>query len=112
MIPSPTPSPPPASLPAPLKAPGFGILNGHIYIMGGGDDTLPTRNGTYDYDIAADTWTSRAALPLPVYDPASAVLNGKVWLSGGGDPFTACGGQMADCGAAGRHPPAVPRPRP
>ena len=52
------------SMPATLGGPGFGIINGHIYVAGGRNINNTNLNTLYDYDIAADTWTQRANLPL------------------------------------------------
>ena len=45
-------------------------------------------NTLYDYDIAANTWTTRANMPSGVNVPGSAVIAGKLWVFGGGNPFT------------------------
>ena len=50
-------------MPATLGGPGFGIINGHMYIAGGRDLANTNLNTLYDYDIAANTWTPRANLP-------------------------------------------------
>src|SRR6202035_5180591 len=39
---------------------GFGVVNGHLYVAGGRDATNTVIATTWDYDIAADTWTARA----------------------------------------------------
>ena len=46
------------SMPATLGGPGFGIINGHIYIAGGRNLANTNLNTLYDYDIAANTWTT------------------------------------------------------
>src|SRR6476661_2799686 len=76
------------SMPATLGGPGFGIINGHIYIAGGRDINNTNLNTVYDYDIAANTWTTRANMPSGVNVPGSAVIAGKLWVFGGGNPFT------------------------
>ena len=59
------------SMPATLGGPGFGIINGHIYIAGGRNLANTNLNTLYDYDIAANTlddrgqyaqWRQRAGL--------------------------------------------------
>ena len=75
-------------MPATLGGPGFGIINGHIYIAGGRDLNNTNLNTLYDYDIAANTWTTRANMPSGVNVPGSAVIAGKLWVFGGGNPFT------------------------
>jgi N-acetylneuraminic acid mutarotase len=75
------------SMPATLGGPGFGIINGHMYIAGGRNLANTNLNTLYDYDIAANTWTARANLPAGVNVPGSAVIGGKLWVFGGGNPF-------------------------
>ena len=79
------------SMPATLGGPGFGIINGHMYIAGGRDINNTNLNTLYDYDIAANTWTTRANMPSGVNVPGSAVIAGKLWVFGGGNPFTGPG---------------------
>jgi len=76
------------SMPATLGGPGFGIINGHLYVAGGRDLNNTNLNTLYDYDIAANTWTTRASMPSGVNVPGSAVIAGKLWVFGGGNPFT------------------------
>src|SRR5262249_20407571 len=72
-------------MPATLGGPGFGVINGHLYVAGGRDINNTNLNTLYDYDIANDTWTQRANLPTGINVPASAVIGGKLWIFGGGD---------------------------
>jgi N-acetylneuraminic acid mutarotase len=76
------------SMPATLGGPGFGIINGHLYVAGGRDINNTNLNTLYDYDIAGDAWTQRANLPSGINVPGSAVIGGKLWVFGGGNPFT------------------------
>ena len=80
-----------ASMPATLGGPGFGIINGHIYIAGGRDLNNTNLNTLYDYDIVANTWTQRANLPTGMNVPGSAVIGGQLWVFGGGNPFLGSG---------------------
>jgi N-acetylneuraminic acid mutarotase len=82
-----------ASMPITMGGPAFGIINGHIYMAGGGKLNNTKLNTLYDYDIAADTWTQRANLPTGINVPGSAVITGKLWAFGGGNPFS--GGSAA-----------------
>ena len=79
------------SMPATLGGPGFGIINGHIYIAGGRNLANTNLNTLYDYDIAANTWTTGANMPSGVNVPGSAVIAGKLWVFGGGNPFAGSG---------------------
>ena len=81
------------SMPITMGGPGFGIINGHIYIAGGRDINNTNLNTLYDYDIAADTWAARANLPTGINVPGSAVIGDKLWVFGGGNPFA--GGSAA-----------------
>jgi N-acetylneuraminic acid mutarotase len=74
-----------------LGGPGFGIINGHLYTVGGRDASNTVVNLVYDYDIAADTWTQRANVPTAINVPGSAVVAGKLWVFGGGNPFVNSG---------------------
>ena len=80
-----------ASMPITMGGPGFGIINGHIYIAGGRNLGSTNLNTLYDYDIAANTWTQRTNLPTGVNVPGSAVIGGKLWVFGGGNPFVGSG---------------------
>jgi N-acetylneuraminic acid mutarotase len=88
------------SMPATLGGPGFGVINGHMYVAGGRDINNTNLNTLYDYDIAADTWTQRANLPSGTNGPGSAVIGGKLWVFGGGNPFLGSAG-MALAGKKG-----------
>ena len=79
------------SMPATLGGPGFGIINGHMYIAGGRNLANTNLNTLYDYDIAANTWTTGANMPSGVNVPGSAVIAGKLWVFGGGNPFLGSG---------------------
>ena len=74
-------------MPAALGGPGYGVINGHLYVAGGRDINNPNLNTLYDYDIAANTWATRASLPSGINVPGSGVLNGKLYIFGGGNPF-------------------------
>ena len=76
------------SMPATLGGPGFGIINGHMYVAGGRDLNNTNLNTLYDYNIATDSWTTGATMPSGVNVPGSAVIGGKLWVIGGGNPFT------------------------
>ena len=80
-----------ANMPATLGGPGFGIINGHMYVAGGRDLNNTNLNTLYDYNIATDSWTTGANMPGGVNVPASAVIGGKLWVMGGGNPFTGPG---------------------
>jgi N-acetylneuraminic acid mutarotase len=74
-------------IPHAVGGPGFGIINGHLYVAGGRDASNTEIALVYDYDIAANTWTARASLPAANNVPGSGVVNGQLWLFGGGNTF-------------------------
>jgi N-acetylneuraminic acid mutarotase len=50
------------SMPATLGGPGFGVINGHLYVAGGRDINNTNLSTLYDYDIATDTCDWRKAM--------------------------------------------------
>jgi N-acetylneuraminic acid mutarotase len=79
------------SMPITLGGAGSGVINGHIYMVGGRNSSNDDLNTVYDYDITADTWTQRANVPTGINAPGSAVICGKLWIFGGGNPFLGSG---------------------
>jgi N-acetylneuraminic acid mutarotase len=76
-----------ASLPSGLHHAGIGVVNDRLYVIGGFEYagfTLwnPTTH-VYQYDPAADRWSSRKAMPTARGALAVAVLNGKLHAVGG-----------------------------
>src|SRR5205823_7169515 len=73
-----------ASMPVGHTFAGFGMINDHLYVVGG--------EGGYtsllDYDVAANAWTGRAAMPAGAYEMGSAVVGGRQWVFGGIDSST------------------------
>jgi N-acetylneuraminic acid mutarotase len=80
-----------ANIPASLSGPGYGIIDGHLYVAGGRNTGSTNLNTLYDYDIAANTWVQRANLPTGVNVPGSTVICDKLWIFGGGNPFFGSG---------------------
>ena len=66
---------------------GSGVIGSHLYVAGGRDAPNTVIGLVWDYNIATDTWQSRAPLPAVNNVPGSAVINGKLWQFGGGNPF-------------------------
>ena len=67
------------------------IIAGHLYLAGGRDAAGTTVNTLYDYNIALDTWTIRAAMPTAASTPGGVNLGGQLWVIGGGNPFRPAG---------------------
>ena len=58
------------------------VVNGKIYVIGGGkDECLST---VEEYDPATDTWTKKADMPTPRLCLSTSVVNGKIYAIGGG----------------------------
>jgi N-acetylneuraminic acid mutarotase len=79
------------NMPAALGGGGSGVINGHLYVAGGRDGTTVALNTLYDYDIAANSWSTKATLLAGTNVPGSGVINGKLFIYGGGNPFSAGG---------------------
>ncbi|MDQ6738922.1 MAG: hypothetical protein M3021_00740, partial [Actinomycetota bacterium] len=75
-------------IPQALGGSGYGVYNGHIYVAAGFDASATVSALTFDYNIAADTWTAKADMPTPVADPGSSIVNGKLWVYGGETSLT------------------------
>ena len=67
------------AIPQTVASPGFGIINGHVYIAGG-NSTNPRY--LYDYDIAHNTWTRRAKSQMAMIS-GSAVVDGQLRVFNG-----------------------------
>ncbi len=76
-----------ADLPSPLASPASGVINGHLYIVGGRNAGTSALNTNFDYDITANAWTARALLPVAANAPGGAAYRGSLWVFGGGMPF-------------------------
>ena len=74
-------------MPVALLTGGYGIVNGHLYILGGANSDGTSVNTTYDYDIAGNTWTTRTAVPSAISGLGSAVVGNNIIIFGGGTPF-------------------------
>src|SRR5439155_9945841 len=83
-------------MPQPIVDPGFGVINGKLYIAGGFDRNEQNLNTLYAYDITANNWTRLADLPQAVGAPGSVVASGKLWVFGGGDPTRTSATQIYD----------------
>jgi hypothetical protein len=76
-----------APLPQALYLPGFGAINGKVYVAAGNNGSTEL-NTLYIYDIGTNTWTTGANVPTAVTAPGSTVYQGKLYLFGGGFPTT------------------------
>src|SRR5262249_23331559 len=75
-----------APMPQPLLGPGFGAIDGKLYIAGGFNGSV-FLNTLYIYDISTGTWSTGANLPQLVGWPGSTVFDDgtgpKRYLYGG-----------------------------
>jgi uncharacterized repeat protein (TIGR01451 family) len=56
--------------------------NGHLYQIGG-NDAVGYHDGTYAYDIAADTWMTMTSMITPTYYMDGAAIDGNIYIPGG-----------------------------
>ncbi len=60
------------------------VLDGKIYVIGGGISRATGSAAVEMYDPQTDTWdVTIASLPVPLFAPASATANGKIYVMGG-----------------------------
>lgn len=82
-------------IPPGLAFPMVESVNGKIYVMGGAINATTTSSAVYEYNIANNSWTSKA----PIYFPSSVALmdaaaythRGKIYLMGGTTGVTTAG---------------------
>ena len=58
------------------------VVNGKIYVIGGGKDKAFSI--VEEYNPATDTWTEKADMPTPRCILSTSVVNGKIYAIGGG----------------------------
>ncbi len=74
------------AMPHAINASASGVVNGHMYVLGGADASNTVLNTIYNYNIASDTWTtSTSPLLNPTWLVGSAVVDGQIWAIGGED---------------------------
>ena len=61
-----------------------GVVQGRLYVLGGGVFGGAAVNTTQIYDPTTNKWTSGAAMPKVNANAAAAVYNGKIYCFGGG----------------------------
>jgi N-acetylneuraminic acid mutarotase len=59
------------------------VVDGRIYVIGGGDSMAQGLQIVEEYNPATDTWTRKADMPTPRWDLSSAVVDGKIYAIGG-----------------------------
>ncbi len=77
-----------APMPLPRREFATAMLNGRVYVLGGGDTQAgtipaPATATVQVYDPATNAWTSGTDMPTAVYNHAAAALGGKIYVVGG-----------------------------
>ena len=62
---------------------GAAIVNGRIYAIGGYIQGMGATNKVEEYDIATDTWTTKANMPTLRQSLGVSACNGKIYAIGG-----------------------------
>ena len=74
-----------APMPTATSTVAVGVIEGQIYVIGGGVLPATCLDNTQIYDPAANTWSAGAPLPVGTCNGASAaVVNGILYVFGGG----------------------------
>lgn len=69
---------------------GAAVINGKIYVAGGWTTSPPLpNNNLWEYDIATNTWATKASMPTLSACGATEVINGKLYVT------TACNGYIS-----------------
>ena len=74
-----------ADIPTPRLLLAASVVDGKIYVIGGGNRSqlgLPT---VEEYDPATDTWTRKADMPTPRHGLSTSVVNGRIYAISGFD---------------------------
>lgn len=59
------------------------VANDSAYLMGGRAGYGATNSSVYQYDVASDSWVSRASMPNSVMGAGIASVGTKIWVIGG-----------------------------
>jgi N-acetylneuraminic acid mutarotase len=82
-----------ASMAVGRVGPGIAAVNGKIYVMGGSvgssDATRQAVASVEEYDVATNTWTTKASMPIASVFPAALLAsNGRIYVIGGANSAT------------------------
>ncbi|MGD6853116.1 MAG: Kelch repeat-containing protein [Candidatus Bathyarchaeia archaeon] len=76
-----------AEIPTPRYGMSANLVDGKIYVLGGGHHNVYPGNTCSDlnevYDPLTDTWSTRSSLPTAVLYAASVVVDGEIYVLGG-----------------------------
>jgi N-acetylneuraminic acid mutarotase len=71
---------PRAPLPAVRHLPdGAAVINGKIYVPGGLTPLGPSRS-LFVYNVASNSWTTKALMPIRSHGGGAAAIDGKLWV--------------------------------
>jgi N-acetylneuraminic acid mutarotase len=75
-----------------------GYYNGKVYLVGGYStgSVTPAFAQVWEYDVLANTWTTKTSMPEALGGAASAVVNGHLYVIGGRDGSTSARNQTYD----------------
>jgi len=72
------------NMPTGRMAPATSVVNGKVYVIGGGRDIVgPHLSTVEEYDPSTDSWTRKADMPTARSGLAAGVVNGKIYVVGG-----------------------------
>jgi len=80
-----------ASDPTPRHDSCYGVINGLMYIAGGG---LSPMNTNESYNVTSNSWTTLSPILVATTAPGSATYNGQLFCFGGGDSTLPTGGNF------------------
>ena len=72
-----------ASLPAPIMASAAAVINGIIYVTGGGPFYTTGSANVYAYDPSTDKWTVQPLMHAARYDATASAIDGTLYVIGG-----------------------------
>ena len=61
------------------------VLNGRVFVLGGGNDTIGQLATSESYDPGADAWTTEVPLPSAIAGAGAGVIGSSIYLAGGYD---------------------------
>lgn len=64
--------------------PATAVVDGKIYVMGGGGPFFASLNSVEVFDPATGSWSPAAPMPTYRSGAVTAVIDGKIWVVGGG----------------------------
>jgi N-acetylneuraminic acid mutarotase len=79
-------------MPTARQAPAATVVNGKIYVIGGGESPSATNyngaeafNTVEEYNPVTDTWSAKSPMPTARWCHSSSVINDKIYIIGGAE---------------------------